>query len=175
MGSESISVPVRQSFRWTIITAPNRNFRWMKTDGQTSIFRRVIDHVQMIRDIDQLRSGQSIELDTYTYNRDVMKSEKVIIEPSEWLVVEGLFAMAYPEMKERVDVLGYIDAPVEVRLQRRIDRDGSDRGYAEDEVRYQWENHVRPADIAYIEPWKTPGGCCGQQPPSMGGWIAGID
>ena len=62
--------------------------------------------------------------------------------------------MAYPEMEERVDVLGYIDAPVEVRLQRRIDRDGSDRGYAEDEVRYQWENHVRPADIAYIEPWK---------------------
>lgn len=114
----------------------------------------VIDHDHMIRDIDQLRSGRPIELDTYTYNRDVMKSEKVVIEPSEWLVVEGLFAMAYPEMKERVDVLGFIDAPADVRLQRRIDRDGTVRGYSEEEVRYQWENHVRPADIAYIEPWK---------------------
>ena len=35
-----------------------------------------------------------------------------------------------------------------------IERDGSERGYTEDEVRYQWRNHVRPADIAHIEPWK---------------------
>ena len=26
--------------------------------------------------------------------------------------------------------------------------------HTEDEVRYQWRNHVRPADIAHIEPWK---------------------
>ena len=62
--------------------------------------------------------------------------------------------MAYPAMEERIDLLGFIDAPAEVRLQRRIERDGSERGYTEDEVRYQWHNHVRPADITHIEPWK---------------------
>jgi len=115
----------------------------------------VIDDETMVSDIDVLRAGKSIHLSTYTYNRDVMKSETITIDPAEWLIVEGLFAMAYPAMEERVDLVGYIDASPETRLARRIARDGSERGYTEDEVRYQWKNHVRPADIQFIEPWKT--------------------
>lgn len=115
----------------------------------------VIDDETMVSDIDVLRAGKSIHLSTYTYNRDVMKSETVTIDPAEWLIVEGLFAMAYPAMEERVDLVGYIDATPETRLARRIARDGSERGYTEDEVRYQWKNHVRPADLQFIEPWKT--------------------
>lgn len=125
-------------------------------NGETNFdLPEVINHHDMVRDIDQLLRGEPIALKTYTYNRDVMKSETVVIVPAEWLVVEGLFAMAYPEMEERVDLLGFIDAPAEVRLQRRIERDGAERGYTEDEVRYQWKNHVRPADLAFIEPWKS--------------------
>lgn len=124
-------------------------------NGETNFdLPEVINDADLVRDIDQLRAGKPIHLDTYTYNRDVMQSEQITIAPAEWLVVEGLFAMAYPAMEERIDLLGYIDAPVEIRLQRRIARDGSERGYTEDEVRYQWQNHVRPADIAHIEPWK---------------------
>lgn len=115
----------------------------------------VIDDETMVSDIDVLRAGKSIHLSSYTYNRDVMKSETVTIDPAEWLIVEGLFAMAFPAMEERVDLVGYIDASPETRLARRIARDGSERGYTEDEVRYQWKNHVRPADIQFIEPWKT--------------------
>ena len=115
----------------------------------------VIDDETMVSDIDVLRAGKSIHLSTYTYNRDVMQSETITIDPAEWLIVEGLFAMAYPAMEERVDLVGYIDASPETRLARRIARDGSERGYTEDEVRYQWKNHVRPADIQFIEPWKT--------------------
>ena len=115
----------------------------------------VIDDETMVSDIDVLRAGKSIHLSTYTYNRDVMKSETITIDPAEWLIVEGLFAMAYPAMEERVDLVGYIDASPETRLARRIARDGSERGYTQDEVRYQWKNHVRPADIQFIEPWKT--------------------
>lgn len=124
-------------------------------NGETNFdLPEVIDEVAMVSDIDKLLSGQSISLQTYTYNREVMQSEEIVIEPAEWLIVEGLFAMAYPAMEDRVDLLGFIDAPAEVRLQRRIDRDGSERGYTEEEVRYQWKNHVRPADIQFIEPWK---------------------
>jgi len=70
-------------------------------------------------------------------------------------VVEGLFVLASEGMRRRTDAIGYIDAPVEVRLERRIQRDGKERGYTEEEVRYQWKHHVRPADIAHIEPWRT--------------------
>lgn len=114
----------------------------------------VIDHVALVRDIDRLKAGEPISLETYTYNRDVMTSELITIAPADWLVVEGLFVMAYPEMEARVDLVAYIDAPEEVRLERRIRRDGTERGYSEDEVRYQWREHVRPADLAHIEPWR---------------------
>jgi len=114
----------------------------------------VIDHEALVQDIDRMKAGQSVSLETYTYNRDVMTSERITIAPAEWLVVEGLFVMAYPDMEERVDLVAYIDAPEDVRLQRRIHRDGTERGYSEDEVRYQWRHHVRPADLAHIEPWR---------------------
>ena len=124
-------------------------------NGETNFdLPSVIDDAALVRDIDRLKRGESISLETYTYNRDVMQSEKIVIEQTEWLVVEGLFVMAYPAMKERVDMVGFIDAPVEVRLNRRIQRDGTERGYSEEEVRYQWNNHVRPADIEFIEPWR---------------------
>lgn len=128
----------------------------MDENGETNFdLPSVIDDVALVRDIDRLKLGESISLETYTYNRDVMQSEKIVIEQAEWLVVEGLFVMAYPAMKERVDMVGFIDAPVEVRLIRRIQRDGTERGYSEEEVRYQWNNHVRPADIEFIEPWRN--------------------
>lgn len=114
----------------------------------------VIDHGKLIADIDRLRAGEGVELDTYTYNRDVMASARIRIEPTEWLIVEGLFVMAYPGVRERATLVGYIDAPVEVRLARRIQRDGTERGYSAEEVMYQWENHVRPSDLAFIEPWR---------------------
>jgi uridine kinase len=114
----------------------------------------VIDEVALVRDIQRLQRGEPVTLETYTYNRDVMTSEQITIAPAEWLVVEGLFVMAYPEMERLVDLVAYIDAPESVRLQRRIQRDGSERGYSEDEVRYQWRHHVRPADLAHIEPWR---------------------
>lgn len=125
-------------------------------NGETNFdLPEVINHHDLVRDIDKLKSGEPIQLETYTYNRDVMTSEAITIAPAEWLVVEGLFVMAYPEMLGRVDLVAYIDAPEEVRLQRRIQRDGRERGYTEDEVRYQWRHHVRPADQAHIEPWRS--------------------
>ena len=124
-------------------------------NGETNFdLPEVINDGALVRDIDTLKRGESISLSTYTYNKDVMDSEFITIEPSEWLVVEGLFVMAYPEMLRRVDLLGFIDAPEDIRLQRRILRDGTIRGYSEDEVRYQWKQHVRPADLKFIEPWK---------------------
>jgi uridine kinase len=48
----------------------------------------------------------------------------------------------------------YLDAHHESRLERRIRRDAVERGYPEHEVRYQWENHVRPAEKLYLEPYK---------------------
>jgi len=125
-------------------------------NGETNFdLPEVIDHEALVRDVDALARGEAVELRTYTYNRDVMVPEPIRIAPAPLLVVEGLFVLASEGMRRRTDAIGYIDAPVEVRLERRILRDGKERGYTEEEVRYQWQHHVRPADIVHIEPWRT--------------------
>ena len=125
-------------------------------NGETNFdLPEVIDHTALVRDVDRLAAGEVVELRTYTYNRDVIAPEPVRVAPAPLLVVEGLFVLASEEMQRRADVIGYIDAPVDVRLARRIRRDGSERGYTEEEVRYQWQHHVRPADIVHIEPWRS--------------------
>ena len=60
-----------------------------------------------------------------------MTSELTVVEPREWLIVEGLFVMCYPDLVEMADVKAFIHTSPEVRLARRKDRDLNVRGYAQ--------------------------------------------
>lgn len=122
-------------------------------NGETNFdVPEAIDHVSLHADILKLAQGERVSFETYTYNKSMMQSELAVIEPREWLVVEGLFVLCYPEVAGLANVKAYIDASPEVRLARRKHRDMTVRGYTPDEVDYQWKHHVRPADLAHIEP-----------------------
>lgn len=123
--------------------------------GETNFdLPEAIIYDNLIRDIYALQKGETIEIDTYTFNRDMMKSECVIKTPSLWLIVEGLFALHDMRVREMIDIKVFISASVETRLKRRKYRDLTIRGYNNREVQYQWDNHVRPSDIEFIQPWK---------------------
>ena len=125
-------------------------------NGETNFdVPEAIDHPKLHADILRLAKGERVSFETYTYNKSLMQSEVAVIEPREWLVVEGLFVLCYPAVAELADVKAYIHASPEVRLARRKHRDMTVRGYTPDEVEYQWHNHVRPADVAHIEPCQT--------------------
>ena len=122
-------------------------------NGETNFdVPEAIDHPKLHADILKLAAGEQVSFETYTYNKSLMKSEVAVIVPREWLVVEGLFVLCYPEVAALADVKAYIDASPEVRLGRRKHHDMTVRGYTPEEVEYQWEHHVRPADLAHIEP-----------------------
>jgi len=123
--------------------------------GETNFdLPEAIIYDDLVRDISALQRGETVEIDTYTFNRDMMKSECVKITPSPWLIVEGLFALHDERVREIIDIKVFISASVETRLKRRKYRDLTIRGYNNREVQYQWDNHVRPSDIEFIQPWK---------------------
>lgn len=127
-------------------------------NGETNFdVPEAIDHPKLHADILKLAAGEKVSFETYTYNKSLMKSELAVIEPREWLVVEGLFVLCYPEIASLAHVKAYIHASPEVRLERRKHRDMTVRGYTPEEVEYQWKHHVRPADLAHIEPCRE--GC----------------
>ena len=111
-----------------------------------------IDRTGFITDIQKLRSGQPIERLEYTFNNPAVTPEMIRIEPAPIIISEGLFVFHYEEVQQMLDYRVYLHADAEIRLQRRINRDHKERGYPEQEVRYQWENHVRPADRQFLEP-----------------------
>lgn len=113
-----------------------------------------IDKQSFFSDVVALVSGRSIEIEEYSFNNPVHTPAKLIITSAPIIVVEGLFVFHYPHIRELLDLRVYIDVREEIKLNRRIKRDGTERGYNEDVVRYQWENHVMPSFKKFLKPYR---------------------
>ncbi len=113
-----------------------------------------IDHEHFVKDMEDLAQGKSITKLEYNFNNPAWEPKPIVVAPAPIIVMEGLFVFHFPEIMNRLHYRVYLDADVDLRLNRRIDRDGKQRGYPEHEVRYQWDNHVRPAELQFLEPYK---------------------
>ncbi len=113
-----------------------------------------IDDEKLSADLINLLSGGTIHKKEYTFNVDPEKARMLTIRSSPIIIVEGLFIFHYKEVAELFDMRIFMDADEEITLNRRIKRDGEERGYDRDMVMYQWENHVLPAYNAYLLPYK---------------------
>lgn len=114
-----------------------------------------IDRAHFYRDMVDLVEGKSIEILEYNFNNPDWIPEPIFVHPAPVIIMEGLFVFHYEEIRKHLDYMVYIDAHHDNRLERRINRDAKERGYPEHEVRYQWANHVRPAELHYLEPYKS--------------------
>jgi len=113
-----------------------------------------IDREYFCRDLNDLHSGKKIKKHEYTFNNPAAESQELCVNPAPIIIAEGLFVFHFQEIFDLCDIRVYIDAELETRLVRRISRDGTERGYAEEVVLYQWHNHVRPAELLYLEPYR---------------------
>ncbi|MEO8794234.1 MAG: uridine kinase [Daejeonella sp.] len=113
-----------------------------------------IDDEKLLEDLTQLVSGGTIQKKQYTFNVSQEKAKMMTIKSAPIIIVEGLFIFHYQKVSELFDMRIFMDADEEITLNRRIKRDGEERGYDRDMVMYQWINHVLPAYNAYLLPYK---------------------
>jgi uridine kinase len=100
-----------------------------------------------------LARGEAIERPLYdfaTYIRIPDRTETV--HAGAFLVVEGLFALYYPELLPLYQLRVYVDTPDEVCFARRLKRDMDERGRTAESVRRQYEATVRPSATSYVRP-----------------------
>ena len=100
-----------------------------------------------------LARGESIERPVYdfaTYTRIRGRTQRVTAAP--FLIVEGNFALYYPELLPFYRLRVYIDTPDTLCFERRLKRDVEERGRTPESVRYQYEFRVRPSSLAYVRP-----------------------
>lgn len=109
---------------------------------------------RLIADLETLLRGDAIEVKEYHFNAPPEKHVLITVEPSELIIVEGLFSFHYEAVRSKIDYSVFIDVDLEVQLDRRLYRDQETRGYSRDAILYQWRNHVVPCYESYLLPYQ---------------------
>lgn len=113
----------------------------------------IIESPLLAAHIAALARGESIERPVYdfaTYCRIPGQTETV--EAGAFLIVEGIFALYYPELLPLYHLRVYVDTPDELCYERRLKRDIEQRGRTPESVLRQYEATVRPAGLAFVRP-----------------------
>ena len=114
-----------------------------------------IDFPLLVAQLRQLQAGHPIEKPVYDFTRHTRAPRTEHVEPREVIVVEGILALASPELRELLDLRVFVDVPDEVRYGRRLTRDLTERGRTTESVQWQYENTVRPMHAEFVEPCKA--------------------
>jgi uridine kinase len=110
---------------------------------------------KLIQDLKKLIEGETIEIVEYQFNTGNKKHVLITLEPSELIIVEGLFVFEYAEVQNLLDFSIFVDVDPSIQLDRRIYRDQESRGYSRSEILYQWEHHVMPCYENFLAPHET--------------------
>ncbi|TDQ10973.1 uridine kinase family protein [Pedobacter metabolipauper] len=113
-----------------------------------------IDDQQFLHDIKKLIKGEVVYKKEYNFNNPLAIVKILEINPAPIIIVEGLFILHFKEIAALLDLRIFVEAEESVALQRRIKRDGMERGYPEEDVLYKWHNHVVPAYKEFLLPYK---------------------
>ena len=115
-----------------------------------------LEHDLIVAHVEALRAGQAIDRPTYDFSRHArVAGVTEHIRPERFVIVEGILALHYVDLLPLFDLTIYVDAPHELCLRRRIDRDTRERGRTEESVRRQFEATAQPMAEAYVLPCRA--------------------
>jgi uridine kinase len=100
-------------------------------------------------------AGNAIEAPIYDFAEHVRVSDKREHIPAKsLLIVEGILALHFAQLRPYFDLSIYLEAPDEVCFHRRKVRDITERGRSLDLIVWQYQNTVLPAARQYVLPSK---------------------
>ena len=108
----------------------------------------------LIRHLDILKSGKSIEMPIYSYITCARAKETIPVLPKKVILVEGILILTNPRLRKRMDIKVFVDADGDDRLMRVIWRDIEERGRGFQDVLRHYERYVKPMHLQFIEPTK---------------------
>ena len=108
----------------------------------------------LIRQVDELIAGQSVEQPVYDFANHNRAEETLKLEPALVIIIEGILVLHDPLLRERMDLKVFVDAPPDERFIRRLERDVQERGRSAQSVIKQYRSTVKPMHDLYVEPTK---------------------
>ena len=108
----------------------------------------------LVKHLDLLKSNQSIEKPIYDFTVHNRSLQVEVINPRDVFILEGLFVLNEVQIRERCDILIYVDTDADIRFIRRLKRDMQERGRSLESVCNQYLQTVRPMHERFVEPSK---------------------
>jgi uridine kinase len=100
--------------------------------------------------------GHAIEAPIYDFAQHLRVSDRREHIPAKsLLIVEGILALHFAQLRAHFDLSIYLDAPDEICFHRRKVRDITERQRSVDFILWQYKNAVLPAARQYLLPSKS--------------------
>jgi uridine kinase len=109
----------------------------------------------MIKHLEQLKQGKSIEEPIYSYLTCTRNSKTKTVLPHKVIIVEGILILTNKLLRDLFDIKLFVYADDDDRLGRVIERDIAERGRTVKKVLDRYSRVVKPMHLQFIEPTKS--------------------
>jgi uridine kinase len=113
-----------------------------------------IDHTLLVEHLKRLKAGETVQKPKYSFHTHTRVGIEAVAS-SHLILVDGLFTLWWEEVRRLLDLKVFVDAPADLRLMRRIQRDVAERGRDIESVLRQYLQTVRPMHERYVEPTRV--------------------
>ena len=110
------------------------------------------DYPLLVEHVGRLHRGMAVNVPIYDFTTHTRSSNTFETSPAQLIVVEGILTLYWGELRDCFDLRIFIEAPEDLRLKRRIDRDMRERGRTRESILRQWEDTVLPMTEAFCTP-----------------------
>ena len=114
-----------------------------------------IDFDLMVDQLKALKQDQEIDQPVYDYKVHNRTANTLPISPKSVLIVEGILVLHHKALRDLMDLKIFVDAPAPLRLDRRLQRDITERGRDRQEVMERYTQTLKPMHDTFIEPSKA--------------------
>ena len=109
------------------------------------------DMARLAADLAALKAGKAVDKPLYDYVTHTRRPEGETVAPADTIIVEGILALADPDVRAAYDLAIWLDTPGDLRLLRRVRRDVAERGRSIESVLDQYERTVRTSFLQHAQ------------------------
>jgi uridine kinase len=112
----------------------------------------ILNGAMIAEHLGALRERRSIERPVYDFATHSRVNYTEVMHPADYIIVEGLFTLHWPEVRRLFGTKVYMEATHDVCLPRRERRDVEERGRSPESIRAQYGSTVQPMADEFILP-----------------------
>jgi uridine kinase len=114
-----------------------------------------LDAPLLLHHFSEIAEGRPVEVPEYDFSIHTRSAKVARIVPGRFVILEGLFALHWAELRELFGVRAFVELPEDVCFARRLQRDVKERGRTPESVKQQYFTTVKPMCDLHILPTRA--------------------